>query len=202
MVRPIRFGERETYRRLTLWTRAKGNERRRQTAFRHRMNLAPISVGGIAQTFQSARPLHLWYASVTSRNNSSSYRAQKFIRQSHPFDGHVELNRASVGIFCRRHQIQTMCSVTRVFLCLSFVNCATITPERFYSPRQSAAHCLDASGQKGPAGMERGQYQASGPLVQSSGRLPELLRANKATGGDRTKKLFQFLNIIGTRALS
>jgi hypothetical protein len=29
----------------------------------------------------------------------------------------------------------------------------------------------------------------------------ELLRANKAQGGDRRKKLFQFLNDIGARAL-
>jgi hypothetical protein len=35
-------------------------------------------------------------------------------------------------------------------------------------------------------------------LAQSSGKILELLRANKAKGGDRTKKLFQFLNKIGT----
>jgi hypothetical protein len=40
------------------------------------------------------------------------------------------------------------------------------------------------------------------PLARSSGRILELLRANKAKGGDRTKKLFQFLNEIGTIALS
>jgi hypothetical protein len=40
------------------------------------------------------------------------------------------------------------------------------------------------------------------PLAKSSGRILELLRANKANGGDRTKKLFQFLNEIGTIALS
>jgi hypothetical protein len=40
------------------------------------------------------------------------------------------------------------------------------------------------------------------PLARSSGRILELLRANKASGGDRTKKLFQFLNEIGTIALS
>jgi hypothetical protein len=40
------------------------------------------------------------------------------------------------------------------------------------------------------------------PLAQSSGKILELLRANKTSGGDRTKKLFQFLNIIGGRALS
>ncbi len=40
------------------------------------------------------------------------------------------------------------------------------------------------------------------PLARSSGKILELLRANKARGGDRTKKLFQFLNEIGTIALS
>jgi hypothetical protein len=40
------------------------------------------------------------------------------------------------------------------------------------------------------------------PLAKSAGRILELLRANKAAGGDRTKKLFQFLNEIGTIALS
>ena len=40
------------------------------------------------------------------------------------------------------------------------------------------------------------------PLARSGGRVLELLRANKAKGGDRTKKLFQFLSLIGTRALS
>ena len=40
------------------------------------------------------------------------------------------------------------------------------------------------------------------PLARCSGRILELLRANKAKGGDRTKKLFQFLNEIGTIALS
>ena len=40
------------------------------------------------------------------------------------------------------------------------------------------------------------------PVAQSSGKILELLRANKASGGDRTRKLFQFLNIIGGRALS
>jgi hypothetical protein len=40
------------------------------------------------------------------------------------------------------------------------------------------------------------------PLARSSGRILELLRANKAKGGDRRKKLFQFLNLIGTRVLS
>jgi hypothetical protein len=40
------------------------------------------------------------------------------------------------------------------------------------------------------------------PLAKSSGKILELLRANKAKGGDRTKKLFQFLNKIGSLALS
>ena len=39
------------------------------------------------------------------------------------------------------------------------------------------------------------------PLAQSSGRIFELLNAHKAAGGDRAKKLFQFLNEIGARAL-
>jgi hypothetical protein len=39
------------------------------------------------------------------------------------------------------------------------------------------------------------------PLAQSSGKIYELLKANKARGGDRAKKLFQFLNEIGARAL-
>jgi hypothetical protein len=39
------------------------------------------------------------------------------------------------------------------------------------------------------------------PLAQSSGRIYELLKAHKAKGGDRAKKLFQFLNEIGARAL-
>jgi hypothetical protein len=40
------------------------------------------------------------------------------------------------------------------------------------------------------------------PLAKSSGKILDLLRAHKADGGDRSKKLFQFLNIIGARALS
>lgn len=40
------------------------------------------------------------------------------------------------------------------------------------------------------------------PLAKSSGKILELLRANKSKGGDRTKKLFQFLNKIGSLALS
>lgn len=40
------------------------------------------------------------------------------------------------------------------------------------------------------------------PLAKSSGKILELLRANKARGGDRTKKLFQFLSKIGSLALS
>lgn len=39
------------------------------------------------------------------------------------------------------------------------------------------------------------------PLAKSSGRLLALLKALKAKGGDRNKKLFQFLNEIGARAL-
>jgi hypothetical protein len=39
------------------------------------------------------------------------------------------------------------------------------------------------------------------PLAKSNGKLLDLLRALKANGGDRQKKLFQFLNHIGTRAL-
>ena len=39
------------------------------------------------------------------------------------------------------------------------------------------------------------------PLAQSSGKLLVLLRALKAKDGDRQKKLFQFLNEIGARAL-
>jgi len=39
------------------------------------------------------------------------------------------------------------------------------------------------------------------PLAKSNGRILELTRALKANDGDRKKKLFQFLNEIGTRAL-
>lgn len=39
------------------------------------------------------------------------------------------------------------------------------------------------------------------PLAKSSGKLLQLLRAQKAKDGDRQKKLFQFLNEIGARAL-
>lgn len=39
------------------------------------------------------------------------------------------------------------------------------------------------------------------PLAKSNGMLLELMRALKAQGGDRHKKLFQFLNGIGARAL-
>ena len=39
------------------------------------------------------------------------------------------------------------------------------------------------------------------PLAQSSGKILELLRALKAQDGGRQKKLFQFLNDIGARAL-
>lgn len=39
------------------------------------------------------------------------------------------------------------------------------------------------------------------PLAKSNGKLLELLQANKAKSGDRTKKLHQFLSEIGARAL-
>lgn len=39
------------------------------------------------------------------------------------------------------------------------------------------------------------------PLAQSSGMLLKLLRALKASDGDRQKKLFQFLNEVGARGL-
>ncbi|HEX9277084.1 MAG TPA: P63C domain-containing protein [Casimicrobiaceae bacterium] len=39
------------------------------------------------------------------------------------------------------------------------------------------------------------------PLAKSNGKLLELLRALKARGGDQKKKLFQFLNDLGARAL-
>jgi len=39
------------------------------------------------------------------------------------------------------------------------------------------------------------------PLAQSSGKIYALLKAHKSAGGDRAKKLFQFLNEIGARAL-
>jgi hypothetical protein len=39
------------------------------------------------------------------------------------------------------------------------------------------------------------------PLAQSRGKIYQLLKAHKAHGGDRAKKLFQFLNVIGARAL-
>ena len=39
------------------------------------------------------------------------------------------------------------------------------------------------------------------PLAQSSGKIYGLLKALKAKDGDRQKKLFQFLNEIGARAL-
>jgi hypothetical protein len=39
------------------------------------------------------------------------------------------------------------------------------------------------------------------PLAKSKGKLYELLKALKARDGDRQKKLFQFLNEIGARAL-
>lgn len=39
------------------------------------------------------------------------------------------------------------------------------------------------------------------PLAKSNGKLLSLLRALRGRGGDRSKKLFQFLNDIGARAL-
>ncbi len=39
------------------------------------------------------------------------------------------------------------------------------------------------------------------PLAKSNGRIYELLKALKAKDGDRQKKLFQFLNEVGARAL-
>ena len=39
------------------------------------------------------------------------------------------------------------------------------------------------------------------PLAASNGKLLKLLRNAKKAGGDRNKKLFQFLNEVGTRAL-
>jgi hypothetical protein len=39
------------------------------------------------------------------------------------------------------------------------------------------------------------------PLAKSNGKILELTRALKASDGDRRKKLFQFLSVVGTRAL-
>ena len=39
------------------------------------------------------------------------------------------------------------------------------------------------------------------PLAKSNGKILELARANKAAGGDRKKKLLQFLSEVGTRTL-
>jgi len=39
------------------------------------------------------------------------------------------------------------------------------------------------------------------PLAKSNGRILQLVRALKAKGGDRRKKLFQFLSELGARAL-
>ena len=39
------------------------------------------------------------------------------------------------------------------------------------------------------------------PLAKSNGRILQLMRALKAKGGDQRKKLFQFLNELGARAL-
>jgi hypothetical protein len=39
------------------------------------------------------------------------------------------------------------------------------------------------------------------PLAKSNGKIFDLLKALKSKDGDRKKKLFQFLNEIGARAL-
>ena len=39
------------------------------------------------------------------------------------------------------------------------------------------------------------------PLAKSNGKILELMRALKSKDGDRKKKLFQFLNEVGARAL-
>ena len=39
------------------------------------------------------------------------------------------------------------------------------------------------------------------PLAKSNGRILQLMRALKSKGGDRRKKLFQFLSELGARAL-
>jgi hypothetical protein len=39
------------------------------------------------------------------------------------------------------------------------------------------------------------------PLAKSNGKIYELIKALKASGGDRQKKMFQFLNDLGARAL-
>ena len=39
------------------------------------------------------------------------------------------------------------------------------------------------------------------PLAKSNGKILELVRALKSSDGDRKKKLFQFLNEVGARAL-
>jgi hypothetical protein len=60
VVRLIRFDERETDERLTLWTRAKGNERCGQTYLQHRMSLAPSGHGpNVASIKNIARPIRI-----------------------------------------------------------------------------------------------------------------------------------------------
>ena len=39
------------------------------------------------------------------------------------------------------------------------------------------------------------------PLAKSNGKILDLMRALKASDGDRKKKLFQFLSEVGARAL-
>jgi hypothetical protein len=53
----------------------------------------------------------------------------------------------------------------------------------------------------GSAGLHRACSYIYYPLAKSSGKLYELLKAFKAKDGDRQKKLFQFLNDVGARAL-
>jgi hypothetical protein len=40
------------------------------------------------------------------------------------------------------------------------------------------------------------------PLAESNGRILTLLKVLMARGGDQKAKLFQFLNLIGARALA
>ena len=45
------------------------------------------------------------------------------------------------------------------------------------------------------------QAPYSGPSAHSSGRILELTRAQRASSGERRKKLHQFLSEIGIKAL-
>jgi hypothetical protein len=61
------------------------------------------------------------------------------IRQSQPFGRHFALNGAIFLIRYRRHQFQTMCSVTGVFLVLViFPKCHVISPPDSYGPTYRA----------------------------------------------------------------